>query len=1299
MMNHLPKPLLISLVCSLFVAKMAVCQIPVTVNGFANTSPALSPSYSSFNDALTALNAITAMSGPVTIVLASDNSEKAPSAKGFTIGSSTLNPLLSSSNTVTIKISGTGPVNLYAASGTTSLTNAPYEPDGILKLIGADYVTIDGLTLRDTNTITSFSRMEFGIGLFKRNIGDGCNHNTIKNCTIFMSRANNSSYSGTIFPDGSTAILAMNAPSNDVRFHLEITNGGTIATNGTNSENKILGNSIIGGNNGVAFIGYPATSGVGPSPDPLTFLGDLNNVIGGPDSVSGNRIINFGGGGSNPAFGVRIRNGWGVSISRNFIDNNDGTGNNHSGLLHGIYTEAGASGRADITSNIISLKSNATSDPLYVIRNLIGSTAAGNKIRISKNIIKNCTYNNQSTGSFYAISNSATADSLEIKFNEISQISLTSSIVTSGVVYFIHNSAKQSALLDISNNVISDMENINSPSGVNVIFNNGATENILISGNILNNIKRVNTKTGSLYVFNNQSSPSGGKLSFTNNSILNMNPGGVSSTFRAFNIQGSATQVVEVSNNSFTNIDLSNVTSSSSSSIIYIAGTNVNIIHGNIIKGVNNNRSNLTLLFVSGAATSCDIYSNQISDINTGATTTLLDLRGLNYTIFKNKIFNVTNNSSFSQLTGFSFSNTSSTVPVNIKVNNNLIGHFFAPSNSNTEGIVIMSFDRGFSGSLAEIYYNTVYLNASSNGSVFGASIIKNYNNTNGITLDLRNNVLINTSTPAGITGYSAIIRCPNTSFANYFASGSNNNFLYGGVPDPKRLLYYDGNSSLSDIDNYKSYFGPKESNSVTDTSFGSAVFNASSFFESLDGNDVNFLKPRGCRLSILDRAQPLAAIPVDFSGANRNVTTPDMGAWEVSNAGSLILPIFDSVINVCKGQAVSALPTTSANGIQGSWTPALNNTQTTVYTFQPNAGQCADSAKLTIVIKPILDPQFDPVPSVCAGKSIASLQTTSKNGIMGSWSPALNNTQTTTYIFTPDSAQCADTTQLTIVVRQIQNPVFDAVAPVCAGRTISALPTTSSNGILGSWSPALNNTQTTTYVFTPDSSQCADTTSLTIKVNAPVEPVFDTIAAICAGRDLDPLPSTSINGISGSWSPVLNNIQTTFYIFSPDSTQCADTANLTIRVNPSITPAFDTVAAICVGENLNALPTISKNGISGTWSPALDNTKTTTYTFSPNIGGCVNSTRLTIVVKPCVFAAYPNPNNGEFYVSIPENIVTGDLMVQMFDAKGARVFEQEYGRGLWMINARNLASGIYLIVFRVKNGVPLFKTKLFIKP
>ncbi len=332
----------------------------------------------------------------------------------------------------------------------------------------------------------------------------------------------------------------------------------------------------------------------------------------------------------------------------------------------------------------------------------------------------------------------------------------------------------------------------------------------------------------------------------------------------------------------------------------------------------------------------------------------------------------------------------------------------------------------------------------------------------------------------------------------------------------------------------------------------------------------------------------------------------------------SNVTPTFTQVAPICLGATLSALPTTSNNGINGSWSPALNNTATTLYTFTPTAGQCAVNATMTITVNQPTAPNFTQVAAICSGSVLNPLPTTSTNGITGTWSPAMNNTATTTYTFTPTAGLCANPATMTITVNQPTAPTFTQVAPICAGASLSALPTTSSNGITGTWSPALNNNATTTYTFTPTAGQCASTASMTITVNQPTTPTFVQVAAICTGGSLSALPTSSTNGINGTWSPALNNNATTTYTFTPTAGQCATTATMTINVNSNTVPTFTQVAPVCSGSVINPLPTTSTNGILGTWSPAINNSATTTYTFVPNPGQCaVNGSMTITIIQP----------------------------------------------------------------------------------
>ncbi len=346
---------------------------------------------------------------------------------------------------------------------------------------------------------------------------------------------------------------------------------------------------------------------------------------------------------------------------------------------------------------------------------------------------------------------------------------------------------------------------------------------------------------------------------------------------------------------------------------------------------------------------------------------------------------------------------------------------------------------------------------------------------------------------------------------------------------------------------------------------------------------------------------------------------TPSAGQCAVPTTMTVIVnststvPAFTQVQPICTGGTFT-LPTISNNGISGVWSPAINNTATTTYTFTPNAGQCASAtATMTVTVNnSSVTPTFTQIAAICSGASLM-LPLTSTNGISGSWSPAANNTATTTYTFTPNAGQCASTAAMTVTVNSSTTPTFTQVAAICSGGSFS-LPTTSSNGINGTWSPAVNNTATATYTFTPAAGQCASTATMTVTVNSSTTPAFMQIAAICSGGSFT-LPTTSSNGINGTWSPAVNNTATTTYTFTPTAGQCASTTTMTVTVNNNTTPAFAQIAPICTGGSFT-LPTTSSNGISGTWSPAVNNTATTTYTFTPTAGQCASTATMTVTVN-----------------------------------------------------------------------------------
>ncbi len=114
-------------------------------------------------------------------------------------------------NPITFQKSGAGanPVITSYTGGTGTPGTATQ--DGIFRMIGSDYVTIDGIDLMENAAnIANPATMEYGYALYKASATDGCQNVTIKNCTITLNRINNASGSGPAV-DGSRGIDVVNA--------------------------------------------------------------------------------------------------------------------------------------------------------------------------------------------------------------------------------------------------------------------------------------------------------------------------------------------------------------------------------------------------------------------------------------------------------------------------------------------------------------------------------------------------------------------------------------------------------------------------------------------------------------------------------------------------------------------------------------------------------------------------------------------------------------------------------------------------------------------------------------------------------------------------------------------------------------------------------------------------------------------------------------------------------------------------------------------------------------------------------
>jgi len=340
-----------------------------------------------------------------------------------------------------------------------------------------------------------------------------------------------------------------------------------------------------------------------------------------------------------------------------------------------------------------------------------------------------------------------------------------------------------------------------------------------------------------------------------------------------------------------------------------------------------------------------------------------------------------------------------------------------------------------------------------------------------------------------------------------------------------------------------------------------------------------------------------------------------------------IVYPDFGVVGPFCIGTNYS-LPTTSLNGIDGTWSPAFNNQATGTYNFMPNDTTCNQPIQLTVTIVPNSTPTFNFASNVCINGNLV-FPVTTQNGAFGTWSPAFNNQATTTYTWTPTAPTpavgCPTPAQHTVNIIPQTQTVFFIIDSVCFGSSF-ILPSQSANGINGAWTPAFNSQATTTYTFTPDtytlSNGCPATATHTVFVAPNFNPSFTLPNSVCVGSALN-FPAVSTEGIAGTWAPAFNNQSTTSYTFTPNSfgitytnigAGCPISTSQTIAITNPAVPVFNLPDSICQGEIIT-LPLVSNNGVAGTWTPTFNNQATTAYIFTAAANQCPIVLMQTIAV------------------------------------------------------------------------------------
>ncbi len=339
--------------------------------------------YATFNAAILDLNAQGVGAGGVIINVPAGYTETAPTG-GFSVTATG-----TAANPIVFQKSGVGasPV-FFAPIGGTATAASTTAMDGIIRFVGSDWVTIDGLSFQENGLNSGNALMEYGMGFYKASGTNGCNNNTIKNCAITLS-SNNVSTSGSVTSvqeaaQGSCGILFANTKYTAPLTALIVTN-----LTGTNSNNKIYSNAIQFCNTGIHIKGYADTS------FPFSYY-DQSNDIGGNSTATANLITHLGGGfpnsGAIPSFGIITANNNALNVSNNTVSS---SGTPNLANIEGIWNSSNNAALFTCNNNTVSIRKGTITSASQGSNAAIdisgtGSIAANSIVNITNNTITNC---------------------------------------------------------------------------------------------------------------------------------------------------------------------------------------------------------------------------------------------------------------------------------------------------------------------------------------------------------------------------------------------------------------------------------------------------------------------------------------------------------------------------------------------------------------------------------------------------------------------------------------------------------------------------------------------------------------------------------------------------------------------------------------------------------------------------------------------------------------------------------------------------------------------------------------------
>lgn len=349
----------------------------------------------------------------------------------------------------------------------------------------------------------------------------------------------------------------------------------------------------------------------------------------------------------------------------------------------------------------------------------------------------------------------------------------------------------------------------------------------------------------------------------------------------------------------------------------------------------------------------------------------------------------------------------------------------------------------------------------------------------------------------------------------------------------------------------------------------------------------------------------------------------------------------------ICAGDNATITATGAANytwdnGLGAGASQTVSPAVTTTYTVTgDNNNGCQNTDQVTITVNPLptVDAGLDVV--ICDGDNTTLTATGANtynwdNGLGAGASHTVSPAATTTYEVTgTDANGCVNTDQVTVTFNPLPNVDAGVDQTICNGdaANINATGATTynwDNGLGAGASHSVTPTTTTSYEVTgTDANGCLNTDQMTVTVNSLPTVNAGPDVAVCIGETttLNASGATNYswdNGLGlGATKTVNPTVTTTYEVTGTDANGCANTAQVTVTVNPLPTVDAGMDQTICDGDNAILTATGAStynwdNALGAGASQTVAPTATTTYEVTgTDVNGCINTDQVTVTVNP----------------------------------------------------------------------------------